>query len=192
MNKLLRSSILLSTFTGLLVFSLGLVVLVGWYFGLNFITAVRPDYIPMAPSTALLFTISGLCVLLRQFYLHQEHVSRSERVLAFVILSVAILLFILSVQHIHSSWEYLGLSITGDVAGSPIGHMSPITALSFIAVAISLIASHHISTEHPFYAVIGMGVAVTFFILCLVFFWPIYSVPHCFMMVHSSLQRLIH
>jgi len=170
MNKLLRSSILLSTFTGLLVFSLGLVVLVGWYFGLNFITAVRPDYIPMAPSTALLFTISGLCVLLRQLYLHQEQVSRSERVLAFFILSVAIFLFILSVQHIHSSWEYLGLSITGDVAGSPIGHMSPITALSFIAVAISLIASHHISTEHPFYAVIGMGIAVAFFILCLIFF----------------------
>ncbi len=170
MNSLLKNSILLSTFTGLLVFSLGLVVLVGWYFGLNFITAIRSDYIPMAPSTALLFTFSGLSVLLRQFYLQHEQVARSERILPFVILSVAILLFVLSVQHIHTSWEYLGLPITGSVRGSPIGHMSPITALSFIAVAISLIASHHISTEHPFYAVIGMGIAIAFFMFCLIFF----------------------
>jgi len=152
------------------VFCLGLVVLVGWYFEVSAITAINPDYIPMAPSTAVLFTLSGLVVLLRQFYLHQDQVSRYERALAFVILSLAALLFFLSVQHIHSSWEYLGLSISGSVDGSPIGHMSPVTALSFITVAISLIASHNISTQHASAALVGMASAIVFLILCLVFF----------------------
>jgi len=170
MSTLLKSSIFLSITCGFLVFILGIATLVGWLFELNLITSVRPDYIPMAPSTAVLFVLSGIWVLLRQYYLHQNQVLRAEKILAFAILSIAILLLILSVQHIHSSWEYLGLSITGSVSGSPIGHMSPVTALSFIAVAISLIASHYISTEQCSFALIGMGVAIAFLVFCLIFF----------------------
>ena len=155
---------------GVLAAIIGAIVLAGWYLGLNFITAIRADYIPMAPSTAVLFALSGFAIVIRNLNIYTEQPTRIEKPIGLTILSVAMLLLILSAQHIYSSWEYLGLSISGAVAGSPIGHMSPITALSFIAVSISLLASQNISVKHPRNALLGMGFAIAFLLLCLAFF----------------------
>lgn len=155
---------------GILTSLLGLAVLAGWYMDLGLVTAIRADYIPMAPSTALLFVLSGLGVITRNLTLHQESPIRFEPSIPFFILTIAILLLTLSLQHIYSSWEYLGLSLKGFVAGSPIGHMSPVTALSFIAVAISLILCQKISTKKPQYAILGVIVTIAFLLLCLGFF----------------------
>jgi diguanylate cyclase (GGDEF)-like protein/PAS domain S-box-containing protein len=154
---------------GVIAALLGLTVLAGWYMGLNFITAIRADYIPMAPSTALLFVLSGVGLVIRNLNIHTESSSRIEQSIALTILSVGILIFVLSVNHIHSSWEYLGLSINGFVGEAPIGHMSLITAICFIAVAISLLSAQNISVQHPYKALFGMGLAIAFMLLCLAF-----------------------
>ena len=117
---------------------LGIAVLAAWSLGLNFITAIRTDYIAMAPSTALLFVLCGFSLVLRNLNIYNEHPSRVEKSLAYTILLAALLLFVLSVQQIYSNWEYLGVPISGSIVSSPIGHMSPITATGFIAVTISL------------------------------------------------------
>ena len=160
----------IGTVCGFLTAILGISVLFGWYMELNFITAIRADYIPMAPSTALLFTLSGLGIVIRNINIYIDQPTRIEKPLALTILSVAVLLLALSVQHIHSSWEYLGLSISGSIANSPIGHMSPITALSFIAVATSLFLSQNISVKHSHNAILGMVITLAFMLLCLAFF----------------------
>jgi len=155
---------------GILTTILGIAVLAGWYMELGLVTAIRADYIPMAPSTALLFVISGLGVVARNLTIHQERPACFELQITFFILSIALLLLILSLLHIYSSWEYLGLSISGFVAGSPIGHMSPITALSFIAAATSLLLCQKISVKKPQYALVGAIVTIAFLLLCIGFF----------------------
>lgn len=149
---------------------IGIAVLVGWYMDLGYITAIRADYIPMAPSTALLFTLSGIAVVVHNFNIDNTTPSRIEQSLPLIVFFVAMLLLILSIQHIHSNWEYLGLTISGSVAGSPIGHMSPITALSFSAGSISLFFIQHTSNQQPHNALIAMGLAFAFMLLCLAFF----------------------
>ncbi len=149
---------------------LGIAVLAGWFLDLNFITAIRPDYIPMAPSTALFFVLSGFSLVIRNLNIYNESPSRIEKTITLTLLFVAVLILILSAQHIHSCWEYLGISVSGSVAGSPIGHMSPITATGFIAVAISLFFSQNISVQHVRSTLIGMILAILLTLICLAFF----------------------
>lgn len=154
---------------GAFVAILGIAVLVGWLLGFNFVTAMRAGYIPMAPSTAVLFVLSGSSLIIRNLNIYIEYSSSIEKSITLTILFVAVLILILSAQNIHSSWEYLGISISGFVAGSPIGHMSPITATGFIFVAISLFFSQNIPVQHVRSALIGMILAILLMLICLAF-----------------------
>lgn len=64
---------------------IGIAVLVGWYMDLGYITAIRADYIPMAPSTALLFTLSGIAVVVHNFNIDNTTPSRIEQSLPLIV-----------------------------------------------------------------------------------------------------------
>ena len=49
---------------GVVTLVLGAVALSGWFIGSTRLTSVHPDYIPMAPNTALCFTLLGLLLFL--------------------------------------------------------------------------------------------------------------------------------
>lgn len=118
---------------GLLAAALGLTALIGWFTGQTLLAAFLPDTIPMAPSAALFFLCYGLG---SPFFLLKVEPGRPARLAAFALGSLGLLaaglLFILSLRGIRLDIEHLGFSIAGTAAGSPIGHMSPLTAFCFI------------------------------------------------------------
>jgi len=141
MESLINKLVRIGSLNGFLIIILGLTVLVGWSMDIHSITALRDDYIPMAPSTALLFILMGVVVILRHLRLHHATVSRLGKTLTLAVFAVASVILITSLLHIYSSLEYLGFTISRFVAGSPAGHMSPVTAVSFLLASLSLIAT---------------------------------------------------
>ena len=50
--------------SGIVVATIGLLALLGWFLGLPLLASFKTDYIPMAPSTAALFLLYGAAVCL--------------------------------------------------------------------------------------------------------------------------------
>jgi PAS domain S-box-containing protein len=95
----------------------------------------------MAPSTALLFTLLGIAVILGGRPRRSTRRLRAAVVLGSLAGLTALLLFILSSQGIQLEAEHLGLPITGTVGTAPIGHMSPVTAFLFLLSCLSFLSS---------------------------------------------------
>ncbi|OGR05152.1 MAG: hypothetical protein A2511_06260 [Deltaproteobacteria bacterium RIFOXYD12_FULL_50_9] len=59
---------------GAIVTTIGALVLLGWAGGWRLLTAVRPDYIPMAPNSALVkpYTLHTMQAMLKTVVIDQE------------------------------------------------------------------------------------------------------------------------
>ena len=123
------------------VTGMGVIVLLGWAVDMPILTTFGSGKIPMAPSTALFFFLSGLAV---PVFARLSSVHRAgQRLIAAATAAatlIALLLMVLSSLGIRSHAEYLGMEISGAVQGAPIGHMSPLTALCFVLAGVSFLA----------------------------------------------------
>jgi PAS domain S-box-containing protein len=131
---------------GILAAGIGFVALLGWLAGIPILSSLGSGRIPMAPSTALLFLLYGLGVLLLPRPSFGRVAFRTGMVIGGAGAMAALLLLILSFLGIHSEAEYLGIRIVGTLDGVPIGHMSPVTAFCFVLVGLSFLASLSSST----------------------------------------------
>ena len=101
----------------------------------------------MAPSTALLFLVFGVTVVLSA----GKTAGTGRRTAAVAGATsggaVAFVLFVASLRGLRFPVEHLGFQISGDVQGAPIGFMSPFTAAAFLlagaALASSLLVGGH-------------------------------------------------
>jgi hypothetical protein len=87
------------------VILMGLVVLVGWFSGLMFLTRVSAHEVPMAPSTAYVFI--GLALGL-WFYLRSQKlaINRKATILsAIVVICFSCLIIITNIFEYYSNWE---------------------------------------------------------------------------------------
>jgi serine phosphatase RsbU (regulator of sigma subunit) len=116
-----------------------LLTFVGWISGLSLLASVRTRYIPMAPSTALCFSLVGIGLVL--------HLCRLAKWLT-RFLSIAVLIFaaaklleILSGKSFGiDAWFVRNPEMFGAV---PTGRMSPITATDFVFLSVALFAVTH-------------------------------------------------
>ena len=113
---------------------LGLLTFVGWISGLPLLASVRAKYIPMAPSTALCFSLIGAGLLVR------EKFRLVARVCALLVLAVGLAKLIElagGYQFGIDAWFVRNPGLFGAV---PTGRMAPMTALSFVLTAGGLFA----------------------------------------------------
>ncbi len=120
-----------------LAVGVGLMTFIGWISDMPLLASVRANYIPMAPSTALCFSLIGSGLVL--------HVLRPglrwiPRVLAAVVLVTAFAKFV----EISGGYQF-GIDAwfvrnPGKFGAVPTGRMAPMTALDFVFVASGLIA----------------------------------------------------
>lgn len=118
---------------------LGALALVGWLAELPRLASLGAGKIPMAPSTALIFLLCGGGVLALTSPRPSPLRSPAVAGLAGALILVTLALLISSLQGVYSPVEYLGLNISGSLNGVPIGHMSPLTAFSFLLAGFSLL-----------------------------------------------------
>ena len=125
---------------GVLAATLGFVALAGWILGIPVLSTLGPGWLPMAPSSALLFILLGGTIFFVARKPPQPTASRIGIALGLAATLIALLLFILSYRGIYLDAEHLGFAISGTIGAAPIGHMSPVTALSFMLAGLSLVA----------------------------------------------------
>ena len=157
----------------------GFIALLGWILELPMLTSLGPGWIPMAPSTALLFLLYGAAV----FFCAGTPLGRGAYRIGITIASagalVALLLLVLSLLGIVSEAEHLGIAIAGASSGKPLGHMSPLAALCFVLAGLSLLAALSSSRDRPRRAMAGFVFACllifasTVFLLAYLFGTPV-------------------
>lgn len=116
---------------------IGCIALAGWLLNMSQLASLGQGLVPMAPSTALLFVVYGGALL---FVCRAKYGHRAMRFILLLFASGALIsgtLFILSLRGVFSGIEHLGLKTMGAVDGSPVGHMSPITAVTFLLFSLS-------------------------------------------------------
>lgn len=121
----------------LLTTILGVLTLIGWTTGLEALASVRKNYIPMAPSTALIFSVLGIVMLMRSEYRRWRFVS--DCLIGFVALVAIAKLF-----EVFSgiSWGIDEIFVADPAMFGSVrkGRMSPITALNFLVISFALFA----------------------------------------------------
>lgn len=121
--------------------SISFLVIVGWIVGLRFITSISPRFIPMAPSTAVLFLILS-CTL---FIFHKKIDSILARslisVLSITVFLAAMIILLEFFGVIRADIEKIFVRGPKLFQGLYEGRMSSITALSFLSLSLCLFIS---------------------------------------------------
>jgi signal transduction histidine kinase len=126
---------------GAVVSGAGALSLVGWVTGRGELTALGKGYIPVAPNTALLFTLLGSAVLVR------ETLPESRAIRHGVVAAAAFSVFLAGGTLIGfaighdlklDDWFFRTTRMLGE---TPIGRMSPVTASCFVLAGASLLLS---------------------------------------------------
>jgi diguanylate cyclase (GGDEF)-like protein/PAS domain S-box-containing protein len=115
------------------------VSLLGWFLGVGIVTRLRMDYIPIAPSTALCFSMLSSSLL--TYVLRPESFARRGLAVfsAGLTLSVSLAIVIGFFLNISSDAEHLWLNTASPVGNVPSGHMSPLTAIAFFTAAAGVL-----------------------------------------------------
>lgn len=126
----------------------GIAVLISWIIGKQ-IPIYQDTYVPMAPSTAILFILYSTSVLLRIFRPTLRRISAVEVSLGVSGLSISSILFVLSISGIYFDIEHFGIPISGSIMDIPYGHMSPLSAFCFMMIGVSYIITIYSSPRFP-------------------------------------------
>ena len=126
----------------LVLFIAGLSLL-GWILGNLILASVSSAFIPIAPSTAIIFIILSSCLFL------QNKFRESPAIQLFItVLVVLVVLFCLNIflgYLFNFTWDIENIFIKNQntLGNVPIGRMSPISALLFIFISIGLLSNRH-------------------------------------------------
>ena len=108
---------------------------IGWALGSTFITSLSPHYVPIAPSTAGCFFILSASFLGCVLHPGSPTARTLARLCASFVILICSIILIAFFQGIAFKAEYLGFYLPTILADFPVGHMSPITAVGFIAAS---------------------------------------------------------
>ncbi|WP_395746933.1 PP2C family protein-serine/threonine phosphatase [Prosthecobacter sp.] len=128
-----RISFLCALMTGVL----GMLTLIGWISGLEVLASIRQTYIPMAPSTALAFTLLGLVMLLRERPQFRRPVALLLLTVVGIVSGGKLFEFFSGVSLGVEEWLVADPAMFGSVRT---GRMSPITALNFLLICVAILA----------------------------------------------------
>ena len=129
--------------SGLLVAGLGLFALLGWILNVPAWPSLWSETIPMAPSTALLFLVLGTSVCLRAWVPQADASLRWAVAVGVLATLISLALAVTSSMGIYLKGELLGIRILSAPGEQPLGHMSPMTAILFVAGGLSFLTSLH-------------------------------------------------
>ena len=128
----------------LIIVLLGGLALWGWLSNSLIFASFNQDFIPMAPSTALVFIAAGFALYFYRYTVKSYFAKIFVFAVVFLILFVCVLILIrpMSVQGVDvERWTSFHPQLTWSTllnSRAPIGRMSPVTAANFLLVTLSL------------------------------------------------------
>ena len=121
------------------ILAISLTSIVGWITSNSFLTSLGSNYIPMAPTTAILFLLISLSYLLLLAARRNSTVRIIALTSAIIVVTLPLTIFILGLFNIHPSFEKLGFDIAHTSGKTLIGHMSPVTSFLLTLAGITVI-----------------------------------------------------
>jgi len=128
---------IISLISASLTIALGLLTFIGWISGLLLLASVRAKYIPMAPSTALCFSLIGLGLIT---HLRRATLGWLPRAVASLVLAMACAKLIEVLWGFNFGIDAWFVSNPAQFGAVSTGRMAPMTALNFVFVATGLLA----------------------------------------------------
>lgn len=170
----------------------GLVVIIGWYTGINEVLSIIPKSATMKINTAIVFLLSGIILITDKFY-------SKNSIFLYIILSIAIITIGLLTLAEHIGWLYLPIDnffIEDNISTSNPGRMSPASAICSTLIGIGFLAeklTNGIFKKIGFYALIITAVMAMVAIIAYVLLIPIESKAIFFksMAIHTSVLFLL-
>jgi two-component system sensor histidine kinase/response regulator len=160
----------------LLILFLSGLSLLGWIFGKVILASISSAYIPIAPSTAIIFIILSSRLFLKN-KIGESHIIQSFNT-ALVALVVLFCLNIFLGYLFKFTWDIENIFIKNpnSLGNVPIGRMSPITALLFIFICIGLLSNRQNITNTIKY-IGGSFALMTSIISSILLFGYLYKAP---------------
>jgi PAS domain S-box-containing protein len=128
---------LISRFGSYATILLALMGLFAYLPGMRLLGSFSPEYIPMAPSTAVSFIILSCCLLLIQHRLFNRQMSYVLLAGSFSVMLFGVLCFLGWYFEMDLNFEAALIPSAGRFNGLPIARMSPATGITFFFAAIS-------------------------------------------------------
>lgn len=116
---------------------IGFVVIIGWLLDIRILHSIRTDYIPMAPSTALVFIIMSGSLFVSTRWASHHPAALFSKVSAVLIVVFALLMLIQFFIGTDFGIEKMLAGESGTLRGFPVGRMSPVTASAFLLSGLS-------------------------------------------------------
>ncbi len=120
---------------------IGLIALFGWIAGLLLLASIRPDFIPMAPGTAIIFIAMGSAFIILVCWPIHFITNWFAKFISFFIIFQGLLTLIQYFFCVNFGIVILYFGSPGTVGMAPLGIMSPITAANFLLAGVSLLLS---------------------------------------------------
>lgn len=119
--------------------ALGALGLFGWISGLRVLASLNPEYIPMAPGTAVIIVAFGFILLVCTINPRSHRLNTLFGIVAVAISVYGFLKFIEYFTKTDLTFEYLFFPITERLGAVPVGRMSPITGALVLLFGVSLL-----------------------------------------------------
>ena len=140
---------------------ISLLSLAGWASGLLIIASIKNYYIPIAPSTALCFLILGAPLSVSVTRPDNGVARTAAAVSALFTLLVCMTLLVAFLNGTVIEYEHLGFASPLLPIGNVLaGHMSPLTAINFIAASLGILSLTRASGGRRYYRNIAAFLAV--------------------------------
>jgi PAS domain S-box-containing protein len=154
---------------GAIALAFGLLALIGWATDAPFLASLGDGKIPMAPSAALLFAISGSAILIRAAGSPSSRVLGAARTGILATSALALILLCSSLLGLHSGVESLGLRFSRGFPGMTLGRISPVTSFCFLVAASSYLLAEPRSAPSLRRVASALIAAYLLLSVCLVF-----------------------
>lgn len=175
--KTVQSSSVICALIAIVIAILGLL---GYIPGMELLSTIGENYIPMAPSTAISFVILGLILII----LNVKQISGVKTIILMIIALLVSLFGVLEVAGYLSgtdlNFEDILVPGAGTLRGIPIARMSPATGAAFFLSGVAIFfytlrirSNLQKSNTYIKYFKGGLGILVMFisFVFCLAYFY---------------------
>lgn len=137
----------------LITAALGMAAIAGWLIGSKILASIRPDYIPMAPNTALSFIVLGIS--LYALIAERRTAIKLSRAGVVVILILSLIRFIELSANIKLNVDQWIFRVPAERLGFiPTGRMALPTALNFLFASIAILLASSLKKHLLFVDVI--------------------------------------
>ncbi|NWJ51362.1 MAG: hypothetical protein HXX14_10890 [Bacteroidetes bacterium] len=124
--------------SGLIIILIGLFALTGWLLHIPVLSSIRSDFIPMAPATAIVFTLYGL-FFMNSTYLLSKGYEKQLVILVSILSLYCSLQFIEYFLNVDLTFDTILFPSTTRLKNFAVNQMSPYTGLLFFLSGVTVL-----------------------------------------------------